>query len=385
MIKELKDEINNSNEKDKDIRQQIGYINRLEINVTFPFLIKVYDDFDSHVIDKQTFITVLELIQSFTWRRFIVGLPTNSLNKIFMSLYDKVEISNYLYSIQKALMLRTGAQRFPKNMEVIDAIKVKDIYNIKSKNRVYFLDRLENHENNEKVKISGNEQITIEHIFPQNPDPKWKEELGIEEYNFIKDNYLNTIGNITLSGNNGRLGNKSFSHKRDLEGGGYKDSRLWLNKYLGELERWDSNAIEKRFELLSCRFLKIWDYPSINIDSIDDNGEINIFDAENPRSKRLEYVIFFDQKLEIKQVTELFVHVIMELFNLQPETFFNTDLGVHLNITTKLNKNKLISPAAINETYFVETNIESNVKFDRIKHALEVFGFEDELIIKYAE
>lgn len=95
--------VNPKNEEDKAIRQQLEFINKLEINVAFPFLMKVYEDYSNEVIDKQTFISVLALIQSFTFRRFVVGLPTNALNKIFMSLYDKVEKDNYLFSIQKSL------------------------------------------------------------------------------------------------------------------------------------------------------------------------------------------------------------------------------------------------------------------------------------------
>ncbi|MEI2824294.1 MAG: HNH endonuclease family protein [Chitinophagaceae bacterium] len=72
---------------------------------------------------------------------------------------------------------------------------------------------VQNFENREPVLIDGNQDITIEHIFPQNPDPKWKIELGNDEFNFIKENYLNSIGNLTLSGNNGKLGNKSFIDK----------------------------------------------------------------------------------------------------------------------------------------------------------------------------
>src|SRR5690606_24648642 len=206
--------VNPKNEEDKAIRQQLEYINRLEINVAFPFLMKVYEDYSNGKIDKQTFISVLALIQSFTFRRFIVGLPTNALNKIFMSLYDKVEQDNYLFSIQKSLLLRSGVQRFPRNTETVNALKEKDVYNIKSKNRTYLLERLENFQNNEPVAIEGNSDITIEHIFPQNPDPKWKIELGADEYNLIKENYLNTIGNLTLSGNNGKLSNKPFLDKK---------------------------------------------------------------------------------------------------------------------------------------------------------------------------
>ena len=205
--------INPKNETDKDIRRELEYINRLEINVAYPFLMKVYEDYSENIIDKITFINVLDFVQSFTWRRFIVGLPTNALNKIFMTLYEKVDKDNYLLSLQKWLLKRPGSQRFPKNKEVIESFKLKDVYNIKSKNRTYLLERLENFENREPVKIEGNTDITIEHIFPQNPDPRWKVELGTDEYNLIKETYLNTIGNLTLSGNNGKLGNKPFAYK----------------------------------------------------------------------------------------------------------------------------------------------------------------------------
>ncbi len=376
--------INPNRENDKDIRLHIEYIHRLDINVTYPFLLKVYDDYNSGDIDKQTFIMVLELIQSYTWRRFIVGLPTNTLNKIFMNLYEKIDISNYLNSLQKSLLLKTGAQRFPKDIEVLDAMKVKDVYNIQSKNRLYFLDRLENYDNKERVNVFKNSDLTIEHIFPQNPNQKWKEELKIEDFNYIRDNYLNTIGNITLSGNNGKLSNKPFLEKRDLTNYGYKESRLWLNKYLSGIQTWDKNAIEQRFKILSDRFLKIWQYPSIELDLVVENGEINIFDADKPTHKKLDYFIFFDQKIKPNSVTELYVYVIKQLFDLQPETFFNSDLSEKLRVTKSSEKNTLNSFGKINEFYVVDTNIDSNSKFDRLKYALEIFDLEDELIIKYS-
>lgn len=385
LVKHYNKLINPKNETDKDVRLQLEYINRLEINVAFPFLMKVYDDYASSIIDKPTFLKILDLIQSFTWRRFILGLPTNALNKIFMSLYDKVESNNYLYSMQKSLLQRSGVQRFPKNGEVIDALKVKDVYNIKSKNRIYLLERLENYENIERVVIEGNPDITIEHIFPQNPDPKWKMELGNDEYIFIRENYLNTISNLTLSGNNGKLGNKPFKDKRDLEGAGYKDSRLWMNKYLSNLDRWNKTEIEKRFDLISERFLKIWHYPQIEIETNGDNGELNIFEADDPTHKKLDYAIFFDQKIEVTQVSKLYVEVFKSLFNLQPETFFTTEIGERIGLTKYPEKNNTRAATELNGSYFIETGFSNKDKFDRIKQALTTFGFEDELTIMYAE
>lgn len=377
--------LNPKNEADKEIRLQLEYINRLEINVAFPFLMKVYDDYSKSTIDKLTFIKILDLIQAFTWRRFILGLPTNALNKIFMSLYDKVEHINYLYSVQKSLLKRSGGQRFPKNIEFIDALKMKDVYNIKSKNRTYLLERLENFENREPVVIDGNTDITIEHIFPQNPDYKWKLELGIDEYNFIKDNYLNTIGNLTLSGNNGKLSNKYFIDKRDMPSAGYKDSRLWLNKYLTILDKWGKIEIEGRFKFISERVLKIWDIPNIEINEEAESNEINIFEAEDPKFKKLEYAVFFDQKLEINQVSKLYYEVFKQLFELQPETFFTTELGLKIGLTKNLTEGNPRQALAINDTYFIEGNMDNIGKFDKIKLALTIFGFEDELLIKYID
>lgn len=375
--------LNPKNEPDKDIRTQLDYISRLEINVAFPFLMKVYDDYANSIIDKTTFVLVLELIQSFAWRRFILGLPTNALNKIFMSLYDKVESKNYLFSIQKSLLQRSGVQRFPRNRETINALKEKDVYNVKPKNRTYLFERLENFENRESVIIEGNEDITIEHIFPQNPDPKWKIELGTEEYTFIKENYLNTISNLTLSGNNGKLGNKSFLDKRDLEKAGYKDSRLWLNKYLSTSENWNKAEIEKRFVLLSERFLKIWELPKIDITEVNDISEVNIFEAEDPTHKKLEYAIFLDKKIEVREVAKLYVEVFKLLFELQPETFINSEIGSKIGLTKNPSEINLRSPMAINDTYFIECGLSNNNKFDKIKYALTVFDLEDELAIKY--
>lgn len=385
LVKHYNKLINPENEQNEDIKLQLEYINRLEINVAFPFLLKVYDDYINSTIDKSTFVDILILIQSYVWRRFIVGLPTNALNKIFMNLYEKVDKINYLYSIQKSLLQKSGKQKFPKDIEVIDALRIKDVYNINSKNRIYLLEKLEHYDNAEKVLIDGNLDITIEHIFPQNPDPKWKIDLGNDEYLFIKENYLNTVGNLTLSGNNGKLGNKTFSEKRDLENVGYKDSRFWLSKDLSKLDKWDKDEIEHRFKRIARRFLKIWQYPDINLLDSAEKEETNIFDADKPKHRKLEYVIFFDQKIEVKQVTKLYIEVFRKFFEINPETFFITDLGEKIGLTKNPDEKGLRQPVSLNDTYFIESNIDSNGKFERIKRALTLFESEEELTIKYAK
>lgn len=374
--------INPEKESDIDIRKQIKYINKLEINVSYPFLLEVLNDFKNNIITKETLLEVFDLVQSFVWRRFIVGLPTNALNKIFMRLYEDVNTSAYLFSIQKSLMKKKSSQRFPKDSEIIDMIKDKDIYSIQSRNRNYFLERLENFENKEPVQIDGNPDITVEHIFPQNPSLAWKQELNEEEYAEFKEKYLNTLANLTLSGNNGSLGNKSFKEKRDLPEKGYSDSRLFLNKYLSTIDKWDIEEFNKRNKILTERFLRIWKYPNISLETEENNEEVNIFDAEEPTFKKLDYIIFFDQKQNISKVSDLYVYVISFLFTEQPQIFFTTDLGERLGLSK--DSNSLRQAVAINESYFIESNLDSNGKFERIKYALTKFELTDELYVKYS-
>lgn len=70
-------------EQDKDIRKELYNINQLEINTSYPFLMKVYDDYINATIGKDCFIRILRFIQTFAFRRFILDLPTNTLNKIW--------------------------------------------------------------------------------------------------------------------------------------------------------------------------------------------------------------------------------------------------------------------------------------------------------------
>lgn len=374
--------LNPAKEADKDIRVQLEYIQHLEINVAYPFLMKVYEDYTLKIIDKATFIKVLEFIQNFTWRRSIMSLPTNALNKIFMTLYDKIEHKNYLYTLQKWLLERPGTQRFPKNAELLDMLKLKDVYNIKPKNKTYLFGRLENFDNKEIVIVDND--ITIEHIFPQQPELKWSLELGKEDFDVMKEKYLHTLANLTLSGNNTKLSNKIFSFKRDLPEYGYKASRLWLNKSLANNDKWGVKQLEKRFEELAARFLKVWPYPAIVLEDSDANEEVNIFEAEDPKYKKLEYAIFFNQKLLITNVSKLYLEVFKQLFELKPEVFFSTDLGEKISLTNNPKEGAPRQAVKISETYFIESNMDSNNKFEKIKYALTIFEAQDELSIKYA-
>ncbi len=372
-------------ESDPEIRRELGYIRTLEVNVAFPFLMPVYRDFTAGIISRDVFAAVLRLVQSYVWRRFILSLPTNALNKIFMSLYDRVDPAEYLVSIERSLMQRGGSQRFPRDAEVIAMLREKDIYSTKSRTRTYFFDRLENHNNRELVDVTV-PGITVEHIFPQNPEPSWRSALAADEYAVLGEKYLNTIGNLTLSGNNGRLGNKLFVDKRDMneDGGeqGYRFSRLWLNRDLQALDGWGVKQVEERADRIAKRFLEVWPAPAGEVVAETNGDEINIFDAEEPRFKRLEYAFFLGARLNVTQVAKLYVEVLEQLLVLQPEAFQGTKLGERIQLTSE--PDTLRQAVRVAEGYFVEGNIYSTNKFERMKLALSELGMEEELYIKFA-
>ena len=375
--------INPDTVTDTKIKKELKYIGRLEINVAYPFLLQVFEDADNGIITKETLLQVLRLIQAYTWRRFIVGLPTNALNKIFMSLYSEVDVEDYYDSIALALVKKKGKGRFPSDSAVKTALKDRDLYNINAKNRNYMFELLENYNSKEYVD-TANESITVEHIFPQTPSDEWRTSLPREEIFTFKEKLVNTIANLTLSGNNSALSNKSFPEKKSMNvnGGeqGYKYSRLWLNRYLSEIEEWNMEKYEERLALINERFLSIWSYPSVEIPSDENAVEQNIFDAEKPTHKKLEYFLFEDTKIEQSAIAQMFFYVIGKLFEKNAPLLLKSESII--KITKEANDFR--TPQALTNGYFIEANIDSNSKFKIIKRLLVLYGLEEELIIKYA-
>jgi len=373
--------INPSTENDKGIRRELEYIDRLEINVAYPFLLQVYEDKDIGIIDREELIKILKLIQSYVWRRFIVGLPTNALNKIFMTLYSEVDTEEYYFSIAKALLKKRGSAKFPRNEEVKTSLRDKDLYTTQAKNRNYLFELLENHNNREYVNTNS-DLITIEHIFPQNPASEWSESLSREDFSSLKEKYLNTIANLTLSGNNGALGNKDFRSKKfmNLEGmeQGYNYSRLWLNSFLKSIEEWNFEMYNQRFEIIFERFLKVWEFPPIEIEEINDEDEQSLFDADPPTFKKLEYFIFDNTKIETDAVSQMYIYVVKELYQRNTQLLTTQD---QVKITR--HQEDFRSPQEVVNGWYIETNLDSNSKVNSLKRLLISFELEDELIVKY--
>ncbi|GAA8306360.1 DUF262 and DUF1524 domain-containing protein [Helicobacter pylori] len=257
-------------EADKDLNKALGFLVDLEMDVIYPLLLELYSDYSDGVLSKQDFIPIIALIESYLFRRAVCGLGTNSLNKVFPSFTKHIQKDEYFKSLKAHFSYLTEKQRFPNNDEFKDCFITIDFYKKFKKKTKCFLERLENFgDTKEPV---DTQKCTTEHIMPQKlteETEEWKKDLG-ENFQEIHDKYLHTIGNLTLTGYNSDYRNKSFQEKQGMEKG-FKNSPLRLNKSLGGLESFGEKEIEKRASDLADWALKIWTYPNLEAETLEED------------------------------------------------------------------------------------------------------------------
>jgi predicted transport protein len=258
-------------ETDAGLKQAFHDLRELKVDVAYPFLLDVYHDYKQGRLNNDEALQIVRLVESYVFRRAICAIPTNSLNKTFAGLSRTLKKDRYLESVQAALLLLPSYRRFPKDEEFQREIKLRDLYNFRS--RSYWLRRLENHGRKERVVV---EDYTIEHILPQNEDlsPEWQQELG-PDWQRIQEEWLHTLGNLTLTGYNSEYSDRPFAYKRDRvtdkDGNpiGFASSPLKLNLGLGAVAQWDEAAIKARAERLATDAAKVWKVPALDNSVLD--------------------------------------------------------------------------------------------------------------------
>jgi uncharacterized protein with ParB-like and HNH nuclease domain/predicted transport protein len=298
---------------DREINRAIADINTLKVDVAYPFLLDAYDDYTNGTIDRDVFLSILRLVESYVFRRLICGIPTNSLNKTFANLYKEIDKEDYLASVQMALVGMESYRRFPSDEEFRQELVVKDVYSLRNRN--YLLRKLENYERKEIVNI---ESCTIEHVLPQNPElsDEWQKALG-QGWKEIQAKYLHTLGNLTLTGYNPELSDKPFRTKRDMPGG-FRESPLKLNRSLAKLEEWNEDEIKRRAEELAFLAARIWEYPLLSADQL---LEIQVKKALKPI-----------EKYTLEKHTAKFDDMILRVFEELRKRILNLDSSVREEI-----------------------------------------------------
>ena len=102
---------------------------------------------------------------------------------------------------------------------------------------------------------------------PQALTPEWHEMLGADAME-VHAEWLHTIGNLTLTGYNPELGNRSYAAKRTT----LALSHFELNRYFGDHERWGPIEIANRARDLYRIALQLWPRPEIAAGSADSSA-----------------------------------------------------------------------------------------------------------------
>lgn len=246
-------------ETDGSLNAAFLRLSQLKVDVCYPFLLPVYRDYLHQVISASEFLSIVCRVENYVFRRAVCGIPTNSLNKTFMLLYRQIKPDKYIESLDAALISADNYKRFPSDTEFVNALLSKDVYNFPRRN--YLLTMLENKDRKERISIGD---FTIEHIMPQsaNLSSEWQSMLG-EHWQEVHEKYLHNLGNLTLTGYNSELSNRSFSEKKTIAGG-FNHSPLILNKYPRQAIRWGAPEIEERAHLLAQQACQVWTRPKLS-------------------------------------------------------------------------------------------------------------------------
>lgn len=297
-------------ETNPELKMAFHDLKELKVDVAYPLLLELYDDYAKSILSVTDFLTILRFIESYVFRRAVCSIPTNSMNKTFGNFSRKLKKDRYLESVQAIFLLLPSYRRFPDDEEFKKNIIQKDLYNFRS--RSYWLRRLENFDRKERISV---DEFTIEHIMPQNDDlsEAWKTELG-DEWERIQKTYLHTIGNLTLTGYNSEYSDKPFLEKRNMKGG-FAESPLRLNKDIAKKEHWTEKDIISRAESLSDQASHVWISPNV------DNS---ILEQYKPKSEMTEYRLEDHPHLITEPMSSLFAELRKQILALDPcvtETF----------------------------------------------------------------
>ena len=239
--------IDSKTEPDTEIAERFDRIRRLKVTVAYPFLLRVFDAFESGLLSKDQILQTLDLLESFVLRRAgSATLPTNQLRRIFPPVFDATggPGPDFVTALRKQL----GGHRCPNDDVFLFALATDSLYATSEKNTRLrlVLERIErSFWNKEPADLSN---ASIEHILPQTPTQESLDELG-ENAMGKWGQVVHMLGNLTLSAYNAELSNQPFFIKRKA----LVESHFVLNEYLRISMGGISERIRERGAILAQR------------------------------------------------------------------------------------------------------------------------------------
>ena len=224
---------------------------------------------DDYNIDDNLMKKIITLLIKFFARRNITDIPgTRDLTKLFMDIITKVkENKNDIYNIIKNKLVEVSATD-----ELFERKLRGPIYDDNDMATRFILCYMESKHQTKEIykdlwaRDKNNKYIwTIEHIFPegQNIPQEWIDMIanGNKElaYEYLND-YVHTLGNLTITGYNQSLSNFDFNKKKNRKNSDGKDigyrNGLHLNEDVVNEDSWTIDKIKNRTNKLVNQVMK---------------------------------------------------------------------------------------------------------------------------------
>ncbi|GAA8483628.1 DUF262 domain-containing protein [Helicobacter pylori] len=231
-----------------NLRLHIKDLVKIKFGVAKPFILRCARDFEEGKLDYENFCEILQILISYFVRRSVCGDSTPTLTRVLYSLYRQLE--NVSADALKCYLGKSvGQMAFPNDDKIKAAFLVRNAY---AANQVckFILLEIEKLSNAEPPR---EENLEVEHFYPKTPTQEWRDRVG--DYFTFEQDYLNNFGNLTLSWQNQRLGNKSYEAKIALM---EEYSSLHLNDYfINNTHSWGIEEVKARSEYLANQFCQV--------------------------------------------------------------------------------------------------------------------------------
>ncbi len=372
---------------DKKLDDCLYRMARLEIVVTRPFLMEVLRLHQDGKLSVEDVEQIFLITENYLFRRNICEVPTNALNKIFLNLnreilrYDNTA-DNYVPKFIYALLSKKDSGRFPDDDEFTGALANKQVYQMRGKYKAYLFERFENYgtvETKDVYTHLDNNEYTIEHIMPQHLTPAWTEALGAnaEEIHAL---WLHRLANLTLTGYNPNLSNKTFAEKRDAEEGGYRVSGLKMNQKIAGKASWGLPELEERNGEMIARAKKIWTYPQTSFVPAEKEFDTCTLDDENIDLTGRDIAKYSYQNLEqpVSSWADMFEHIVKFLHQKDGSVLsglaYNSDYGSSLANYVSSTSEGLRNALKVDDDIYMERNTSTSMKVSILRRLFPLYG-----------
>lgn len=386
--------IRESSSYSKYVNRLLSAFRLLGQSTIYPFLLNVFDDFENGILTEDVLLEILKLYINYTIRRLITGVPSNSLRGLYKNLYKRIFTSNekknnYLDSIYEFMSSQlVGKDTMPLNTSFKEGLINEPIYK-NGKLCKYLLSIIENGFYS-KEEVTIDDTKTIEHIMPQNNQSEdWKNEIG-NSYEFVYGKYLHTLGNLTLTGFNSELSDKSFLEKKNE----YKKSKfILLNEDVINQEHWRENEIRNRALRLSNIIIKLLELPSLFEQKLDvaSSNRHTVNDGCDYTGKKITSFMFMGEVKNVSTAKELLTKFCESIYILKTDDFKEMAKSNYKFANAECpfityDSSLLRTPKEIgNSGIFIETNCSTNAIIIVIRKLIDLFDLSFDDFVFYTE